>query len=153
MLPVYPVENGCAEDLHNANKKPAINFNQTLAELVSRGAPYRYLALPGIGSAINLEELQFMALDAHNKNEDIISGAETRLRGLNKSILKDGQPVPLGPVLQYELKMRLDEVVNSTLPMIERLGWVKQDKQGCQKVMRALNIWLSPAGGNQKCSS
>ena len=33
--------------VQNANKKPAISFNQTLAELVSRGAPYRYLALPG----------------------------------------------------------------------------------------------------------
>jgi hypothetical protein len=75
-------------------KKPAINFNQVIAESVSRGAPYRYLSLPGISSAINLDEIQFMALDAHNKNEDIIAGVEARLKGLNKSILKDGQPVP-----------------------------------------------------------
>jgi len=49
--------------VRDANKKPAINFNQTLAELVSRGAPYRYLALPGIGTGINLDEIQWMAID------------------------------------------------------------------------------------------
>ncbi|WP_157493148.1 hypothetical protein, partial [Desulfonatronovibrio magnus] len=50
--------------VQNANKKPAISFNQTLAELVSRGAPYRYLALPGIGTGINLDEIHWMAVDA-----------------------------------------------------------------------------------------
>ncbi|WP_045214073.1 hypothetical protein [Desulfonatronovibrio magnus] len=64
--------------VQNANKKPAINFNQTLAELVSRGAPYRYLALPSIGTGINLDEIQWMAIDAHSKSEDIPFGVEAR---------------------------------------------------------------------------
>ena len=111
--------------VQNANKKPAISFNQTLAELVSRGAPYRYLALPGIGTGINLDEIQWMAIDAHSKNEDIPTGVEERLRGLNKSLLKDGQPMKHGEETVNELKVRLDGFITGTLPLIKRLGGVK----------------------------
>lgn len=111
--------------IQNANKKPAVNFNQTLAELVSKGAPYRYMALPGIGTGINLDELQWMAIDAHSKNEDIPSGVEARLRGLNKSLLKDGQPLAHGEATINELKIRLEGFIQNTLPLIRRLGGVK----------------------------
>ncbi|WP_144311427.1 hypothetical protein [Desulfonatronospira thiodismutans] len=52
-----------------------------------------------------------------------------------------------------DLVLPLKPFVKVALQLIKRLGGVKQDQQGCQKVMRALNIWLSPAGGGQKCSS
>ena len=111
--------------MRDANKKPAISFNQTLAELVSRGAPYRYLALPGIGTGINLDEIHWMAVDAHSKNEDIPAGVEARLKGLNKSLLKDGQPLKHGQETVNELKVRLDGFIGGTLPLIKRLGGVK----------------------------
>lgn len=109
----------------DVNKKPAASFNKTLAELVSRGAPYRYLALPAIGSGINMDEIQWMALDAHCKNEDIPSGVEKRLRGLNKSLVKDGQPVAHGEPTLKELNTRLEPFVNTVLPMLKQLGGVK----------------------------
>lgn len=111
--------------VQNANKNPALNFNQTLAELVSRGAPYRYLALPGIGTGINLDEIQWMAIDAYSKNEDIPAGVEARFKGLNKSLLKDGHPLKHGEETVNELENRLDGFIGVTLPLIKRLGGVK----------------------------
>ncbi len=113
----------------NAKKKNAIQFNQVLAESVSRGAPYRFIALPGIGSGHAVDELQLMALDAYNKGantlEAMAAGVEARLKGLNKSIAVDGQPVPYGTECVKELAVRLEPFVGKTLPMFKRLGAVK----------------------------
>ena len=113
----------------DAKKKPAVQFNQVIAEAVSRGAPYRYLALPCVGTGYTLDEIQYMALDACNKGantlEAMASGVEQRLKGLNKSILKDGTPVPYGGETVKELTARLEGFVHKTLPMLKRLGGVK----------------------------
>lgn len=113
----------------DAKKKPAIQFNQVIAEAVSRGAPYRYLALPAVGSGNTLDEIQFMALDAYNKGastlEAVAVGVDQRLTGLNKSLLKEGKPVPRGEETVRELTTRLEGFVTKTLPMLKRLGGVK----------------------------
>jgi hypothetical protein len=75
----------------DADTAPAIAFNRIIAESVSRGAPYRYIALPGIGSGVNLDEIQWMAIDALSKGEDLSSGVAARLQTSNKSIMKDGR--------------------------------------------------------------
>lgn len=112
--------------VQDAKKKPAQIFNQVIAESVSRGAPYRYCALPSVGSGMALDELQWMALDAHIKGEaDLPAGVEKRLRGLNKSVVKDGQALPLGDQTVAELKTRLEGFIGKVLPMIKRLGGVK----------------------------
>ncbi len=113
----------------DAKKKSAIQFNQVIAEAVSRGAPYRFLALPAVGSGYALDEIQFMALDASMKGagsvEDVAKGVEERLRALNKSLLKDGTPVPYGEETIRELAVRLERFVTKTLPLLRRLGGVK----------------------------
>lgn len=110
----------------DANKKPAQIFNRIIAESVSRGAPYRYAALPSVGSGMSLDELQWMALDAQIKGEtDMAAGVAKRLKGLNKSIAKDGQAVPHGEDMVAELRVRLEGFIGKVLPMIKRLGGVK----------------------------
>ena len=113
----------------DAKKKPAIQFNQVIAEAVSRGAPYRYFALPSVGSGYTLDEIQYMALDAYNKGattlEAMATGVEQRLKGLNKSILREGNPVPHGEETVKELTARLEAFVSKTLPMLKRLGGIK----------------------------
>ncbi len=113
----------------DAKKKPAIQFNQVIAEAVSRGAPYRYFALPSVGTGYTLDEIQYMALDAYNKGgntlEAMAIGVEQRLKGLGKSILREGNPVPHGEETVKELTTRLEGFMHKTLPMLKRLGGVK----------------------------
>jgi len=104
---------------------PAMAFNRVIAEAVSRGAPYRYIALPGIGSGMGLDEIQWMAIDAHNKGEDLASGVGARLKGLNKSIMKDGQPLPFGEATAQALEKRLEPFIKEVLPRLKMLGGVK----------------------------
>ena len=109
----------------DADTGPAVAFNQALAERVSFGAPYRYLALPGIGSGISLDEIQWMAVDAYGKKESIPAGVARRLKALNKSLIKDGQALAQGDATVRELETRLGVFVDKTLPMIQRLGGVQ----------------------------
>jgi SAM-dependent methyltransferase len=115
--------------IHNAKKRPAQQFNQILAASVSRGAPYRFAALPGIGSGIVLDELQWMALDTYhqgaNNLEGYAAGVDIRLRNLNKSLVRDGKPIAHGDEMINELRARLEPFVSTTLPMLKRLGGVK----------------------------
>lgn len=112
-----------------AKSKAAIQFNQIVAESVARGAPYQYIALPGIGSGMALDEIQWMALDAYRQGagtlEAMAQGVRTRLQGLNKSLLKDGQPLTTESELIAELSRRLEPFVTQTLPLLRRLGGVK----------------------------
>jgi hypothetical protein len=115
-----------------AKTEPAVQFNEILAESVSLGAPYTAIALPGIGSGINLDEVQWMALDASNKGADSLeamaAGVAARLKGLGKSLLKDGQAVPHGQVLIDELIKRLDVFVSNQFPLLKRLGGIREKK-------------------------
>lgn len=109
--------------------KIAVSFNRLLAELVSRGAPYRFLALPGIGSGYAVDELQWMALDARNKGaktlQAMAEGVDARLQGINKSIVKDGRPMAHGAESIEELLQRLEPFEKNTLPLLKRLGGVE----------------------------
>ncbi len=113
-----------------AKKKNARQFNQILAESVSRGAPYNYIALPSIGSGISLNTIQWMALDSYHKGakklQDLVEGVENRLKSLNRSLLnKDGQKIPQGNETVKELNNRLTLFMNKTLPLLRNLGAVK----------------------------
>jgi hypothetical protein len=109
--------------------RAAQQFNQCLAQAVSQGAPYGAAALPGIGSGLPLNDIQWMALDAQLQGaktpEALIQGVATRLQRLNKSLLKDGQPLPPGDALNAELQARLTAFNTQTLPLLRRLGGVK----------------------------
>jgi SAM-dependent methyltransferase len=109
----------------DADSGPAVAFNQALAERVACGAPYRYMALPGIGSGISLDEIQWMAVDAYAKGEAVPAGVAKRLKALNKSLVRDGQAVAQGDATVRELETRLGPFVEKTLPMIRRLGGVE----------------------------
>ena len=106
----------------DADMRAAVHFNRILAELVSRGAPYRYLALAGTGSGMQLDEIGWMALDALNKGENPVSGVEKRLKSLKRSLVKDGKPLPYGKEMAKELTTRLKPFMTVTLPLIKRLG-------------------------------
>jgi hypothetical protein len=85
--------------------------------------------LPGIGSGIVLDELQWMALDTYhqgaNNLEGYAAGVDIRLRNLNKSLVRDGKPIAHGEEMINELHTRLEPFVSTTLPMLKRLGGVK----------------------------
>jgi hypothetical protein len=67
-----------------------------------------------------------MAVDAYARGESIPAGVATRLKALNKSLVKDGQAVAQGDATVRELETRLGPFVEKTLPMIRRLGGVER---------------------------
>ena len=64
-------------------------------------------SLPGIGSGISLDEIQWMAVDAYAKSEAIPARVANRLKALKKSLVKDGQAVAQGDATVRELATRL----------------------------------------------
>jgi hypothetical protein len=114
-----------------AEKKPARIFNRVVAELVSKGAPYRYIALPGIGSGMSLNELQLMALDVYNNGattlEDISSGVGARLKRFKRTFITDGQPIDSTNIKEVnrDLSVRLEPFVKTTLPLLKTIGGVE----------------------------
>ena len=114
----------------NVNSEPAQRFNQIVAESVSKGAPYKYLALPGIGSGIALDDLQWIALNLYYEGTtslgELARGVETRLKALNKTFIKNGTPIPMdqGDEFINEIMVRLDPFVNGLLPLLQQLGGV-----------------------------
>ena len=112
-----------------AHHEAALRFNQVLAELIARGAPYGFMALPGLGSALPLDEIQWLAIHAVNQGADglqaVIEAVAAGLKALNKSLLKDGQPLGQGAEMHAELKTRLEPFMQDSLPRLRALGGVR----------------------------
>lgn len=115
--------------LPEAKVEVAQRFNRNLAQLIGRGAPYRFVALPGVGSALALDELQGLAIDATCAGaprtlDGLAEAVGQRLQGLNRALVKDSQPLAFGAPTVKELRQRLPSYLEATLPLLKRLGAV-----------------------------
>jgi hypothetical protein len=103
---------------------PSQRFNVQIAASVAAGAPYASVACPLSGNLHKLTGIEFLALNALNQgcSEAALAGAiDAGLRALDKTLLRDGQPVPEGQ-RPADLERVADDFRRRCLPLLRRLG-------------------------------
>lgn len=108
--------------------EPGQRFNRAVSDHVAMGAPYGYVSVPAIGTAIGLRDVDLLVLKVLAEQPGATPGALRdglldALAKLGRKLLRDGQPVD-----GDEAKALADELVGdllaSRLPLWKRLGAV-----------------------------
>lgn len=106
--------------------EPARRFNAAIAQLVSHGASYRYVATPALASGAQASEIDCMLIDSFlaSPEPDHVSVAEglyQRLHGLGRSLMQDGVPLE-GDAAAQRIVDLAAIFLNNDLPRWRRLG-------------------------------
>jgi len=108
------------------NPKPAQALNRAIAEAVSAGAPYNFLAAPAIGGVVPASDTDLIMLAATARGPSqpapIADGLVQRLIALGKG-LKDGdQPLTTAEAMRPKALELAEGFVSRTLPDWRKLG-------------------------------
>jgi hypothetical protein len=112
-----------------AETRAARRLNAVLARRTLNGADYTFVAAARLGSALNANMLQMVALQeamasgAANPGVDMVAPKVwAGLRRLGRSLVKDGQPIRDDAAGIEEVKQQIGHFVAETLPVWRRLG-------------------------------
>jgi SAM-dependent methyltransferase len=96
-----------------------------LAEVVAEGAPYRYLPLPAAGSAIGLNDSDWLVLDLMIKGtprEQMPEALLRALKTLNRVLLKNGETVQSPEEMRAIAQETVDDFAENRWPFLRAQG-------------------------------
>lgn len=116
--------------LHNpvAKKKAAQALNRTIMKNVAQGGPYKYLIAAEIGSVRQVKDTDMMMghevlSDTAAKNADqLAQKLVTRLLGLGKALVRDGEALRDQEVMMPYAKTLADGFLSATVENWKKLG-------------------------------
>ena len=108
--------------------KPAQRFNTMLARAVCEGAPYTHLAVPVLGSALSVSDIDCMLFDAwlaapKSDAAKLGKGLSERLARLGRKLQQNGQPLE-GAAAQERIDAMSAAFIDNNLPRWRRVGAV-----------------------------
>lgn len=106
----------------------AQNLNKALAQAAAAGAPYSFLAAPGLATAFKVRDLDCILLTAWMKNPSVTKDAlgQALVDGLNKlgrGLAHEGQTLSGFGLLEHATRLA-DTFLTTTLPRWQTLGAV-----------------------------
>lgn len=110
------------------NQKPAHALNRVILDKVSKGAPYRHLVAPSLGTMISVSDTDMFMADTvlHAKGKldlsTLTSGLVQRLVGLGRG-LRDGEQTLTTPeTMMPRAQAIAEDFLSKTWPKFKRLG-------------------------------
>jgi hypothetical protein len=97
-------------------------FNNVVAQRALKGGHPRFMASPVLGSGFFIDPIDSMIAVAVRAGRDPTELVLERLRTLNQSILKDGQPVTDPAVARAEVESRARNFLDGGLAFLHTLG-------------------------------
>lgn len=113
-----------------SKKKPAKALNRSIIQSVANGAPYNYVIAPEIGNVLQVKDTDMMmafeitANQAAKDPEKLGQALTTRLLGLGKALVKDGQPLRDKQSMAPYAQELATVFLQNTLPNWTKLGVV-----------------------------
>lgn len=102
-------------------------FNNSVCNAVTLGAPYRYLAAPGAGTALQVSEIEMMLFMSHHRKLDADSLSkqiQSVLDQLGRGVIREGQPLRDPTEIDNVLKKRISSF-RDNMPLWQKLGLIK----------------------------